>query len=528
MTRFVISIMLLAATAVAAQNSAPRALNGPSPASPASLEGVSFNKDVLPIFQKNCQVCHRPGEAAPMSLLTYESTRPWAKAIKQAVVNRKMPPWFADPGYYAFRNDPSLTQLEIDTIAAWVDNGAVEGNTQDKPKAVQFPSGWRIEPDVIVSIPEAHAVPAKGNGEIKAFLIPNPFSQDTWVRSIEVRPGNPSVVHHVMVQVPEDLPQQPQFSWGAPAACVAAPAAVSQQQFTEQLPLELTNKVNGNTQPAAPKPPRQFAILEAVYAPGTPPMDFGQYDSAKLIPGGGNLRVEVHYTPNGTATTDLTKIGFTLAKQEPQRRFITIAPKSLANVQKKIPAGDANYETRGELEFGQDAQLVWFMPHMHLRGKDMTFSLLPPGGSLRTVFSAAFNFNWQLGYEMAQPMRLRKGTRMVVVAHHDNSANNRANPDPKAEVGWGDLTSQEMVLPWFGVVVDKNTDPEKLLIVRQGGCGQRLAPILSRVPGLVLPGQAPPQPTFQIPGLPAGLRLPAPAPPIPVQTIPVPNPPTGK
>ncbi len=520
MARFVISILLLTATAVAAQNSAPRALNGPGPAPAASLDGVSFNKDVLPILQKKCQSCHRPGEAAPMSLLSYESARPWAKAIKQAVVARKMPPWFADPTYSALRNDPSLTQREIDTIAAWADNGAVEGDALDKPKPVEFASGWHIEPDVVVSIPEAHAVPAKGNGEIKAFLIPNPFKQDTWVRSIEVRPGNPSVVHHVMVQVPEDLPQQPQFSWGAPAACVAAPAAASRQDFTEALPSELTNKLNGNTQPAGPKPPRQFAILEAVYAPGTLPMDFGQYDSAKLIPGGGNLRIEVHYTPNGTATTDQTKVGFTLATEEPQRRFITIAPKSLANVQKKIPAGDANYETRGELEFGQDAQLVWLMPHMHLRGKDMTFSLLQPGGTPHTVLSAAFNFNWQLGYEIAQPLRLRKGTRMTVVAHHDNSANNKYNPDPNSEVAWGDLTSQEMVLPWFGVVVDKNTDPEKLLIVRQGGCGQRLLPTLPSVPGLAIPGLSTPPPALQIPGLPASPRLPGGARPLPLPTIP--------
>src|SRR5262245_54071004 len=130
MARFVISILLIAATAVAEQNPAPRALNGPSPASTASLEGVSFNKDVLPILQKNCQVCHRPGEAAPMSFLTYETTRPWAKAMKQAVLSKQMPPWFADPRYGDFRNQPTLTDSEIKTIAAWADNGAPEGDAK--------------------------------------------------------------------------------------------------------------------------------------------------------------------------------------------------------------------------------------------------------------------------------------------------------------------------------------------------------------------------------------------------------------
>jgi hypothetical protein len=528
MARFVISILLIATTAMAAQNSAPRTLNGPSPLSPASLEGVTFNKDVLPILQKNCQACHRPGEAAPMSFLTYETTRPWAKAMKQAVVARKMPPWFADPGYSAFKNDPSLTAQEIETIAAWVDNGAPEGDAKDKPKTVQFRSGWRIEPDVVVSIPEAHPVPAKGNGEIKAFTIKNPFPEDTWVSAIEVRPTNASVVHHVMVQVPEDLPQQPQFSWGAPlTACVAPAPSIYQQEFTEGLPIAVQNRLNGTTQPGAPKPPRQFAILEAVYAPGSPPMDFAQYDSAKLIPGGGDLRVEVHYTPNGTATTDQTKIGFKLAKEPPQKRFITLAPKSLANANRRIPAGAQDWETRGELEFGQDAQVVWFMPHMHLRGKDMTFSLLSsPTAAPRTVLSAKFNFDWQLGYEMAQPVRVRQGTRMLVVAHHDNSANNKYNPDPTQEVAWGDLTTQEMVLPWVGVVVDRDADPERLLLVRQNGCGggSLIPGVPLRVPG-VLGAPATPTPTpLQIPGLGTipGVAVPQPATP-PAQTLPIPG-----
>jgi hypothetical protein len=503
MARFFISLLLLTATTMAEQVSAPRALNGPSPVV-ASLDGMSFNKDVLPILQRNCQVCHRPGEAAPMSFLTYESTRPWAKAIKQAVVTRKMPPWFADPGHGSFRNDPTLTQQEIEILSAWVDQGSPEGNAEDKPKPVQWPSGWRIEPDVVISIPEAHSVPAKGSGEIKAFTVPNPFHEDTWVRAIEVRPGNASVVHHVMVQVPEDTPA-PSFSWGASAAaCVAAPSSLVRQDFTEGLPASIANRLNGTPPTPSVKPPKNFAILEAVYAPGAPPMDFGIYDSAKLIRGGGDLRIEVHYTPNGTATSDQTRIGFTLAKEPPQHRFVTLAPKSLAKAGTRIPAGEANWETRGELEFGQDAQLVWLMPHMHLRGKDMRFNLVDPNGRSQTVLDAKFNFNWQLGYEMDNPIRVRRGTRMFVVAHHDNSANNPYNPNPAAEVGWGDLTSEEMVLPWFGVIVNRDADPEKILSIRQGGCSSGLgslpiAPV--RVPGVSVPTPSPslPLPTLPIP-----------------------------
>jgi len=445
-----------------------------------------------------------------MSFLTYESTRPWAKAIKQAVSTKKMPPWFAEPGYSAFRNDPSLTPGEIAILTAWADSGAPEGDSRDKPKDKEWQSGWRIKPDVILSIPEAHQVPAKGTGEIKAFLVPNPFSQDTWVSAIEVRPGNPSVVHHVMLQVPEDIPAAQPFSWGGGAVspCAAALQLGPQTDFNEALPIPIATRLNGgNAQPSVPAP-KNFAILEAVYAPGSGPMDFSLYDSAKLIPGGGNLRIEVHYTPNGTATSDQTRIGFKLADRPPQRRYVTLAPKSLANTQQKIPAGASNWETRGELEFGQDAQLVWLMPHMHLRGKDMTFSLVPSSGPVETVLNAKFNFNWQLGYEMEQPVRVRKGTRMVVVAHHDNSANNRYNPDPTKEVAWGDLTSDEMVLPWFGVIVENGADPEKILSIRQGGCNRGAAAALAFPLGI--PGTPSNLPTIQIPGAPAVPTIPIP------------------
>ena len=414
---------------------------------------VSFNKDVLPILQRNCQVCHRPGEVAPMSFLTYESTRPWAKAMKEAVLSKKMPPWFADPHYGGFRNQPTLTDAEIKTIAAWADSGAPEGYAKDKPAAIEWPEGWRTKPDVIISVPEPHNVAARGDGEIKSFLVPNPFKQDTWISSIEIRPTSPSVVHHVMVQVPEDTPKPAPFSWGSPSPTACVPLAVS----TLTAPLT--------------RPPKNFAVLEAVYVPGSPVTDFQFHDSAKLIRGGGNLRIEVHYTPNGTATSDQTRIGFTLAKKPTLKRYVTLAPKSFANPRQRIPAGASNWETRGELEFGEDAQLVWMMPHMHLRGKDMTYSLIASNGREETVLSAKFNFNWQLGYELDDPIRVRKGTRLVVVAHHDNSPNNPYNPDPSKEVAWGNLTSEEMVLPWFGVIVDKNADPERVLSIRQDGCG---------------------------------------------------------
>jgi hypothetical protein len=215
MTEFLIFVLLMASTMMGTQASSSVASDG--------APGVTFNKDVLPILQRNCQTCHRPNGIAPMSFMTYGSTRPWAKAIKAAVINRQMPPWFADPHYAKLRNAPRLTQRDIDTLMAWADSGSQEGDSADRPPEAHWVEGWRIRPDVIVSMPEPHVVHAKGQGEIRQFVVPNPFKQDTWVTSIEIRPGDPSVVHHVIVQIVEQGPQAPP----APALLALRGAAIA-------------------------------------------------------------------------------------------------------------------------------------------------------------------------------------------------------------------------------------------------------------------------------------------------------------
>src|SRR5207249_4319167 len=212
MTRILVFVLLAAMTAFGAEMlSAPVTTDQANP--------VIFNKDVLPILQNNCQTCHRPSGIAPMSLLTYENARPWAKAIKAAVVSKMMPPWFADPHYGEFKNAPKLTESDIRTLVAWTDSGAREGNPADKPAALQWQDGWRIKPGVVISMREPFNVPAKGIGQIESFMIPNPFKEDTWVTSIEIRPGDPSVVHHVIVQIPEPTPQQPFVSTASVTVC---------------------------------------------------------------------------------------------------------------------------------------------------------------------------------------------------------------------------------------------------------------------------------------------------------------------
>ena len=534
MSRFLVLVLLtaIAMTAVGTEITKPTGSSN-------QTQLATFNKDVLPVLQKNCQTCHRDGGVAPMSFTTYESTRPWAKAMKAAVLNRKMPPWFADPHVGEFRNAPQLTQAEINTLSAWADGGAIEGNASDKPAPVQWNDGWRIQPDVVVSMPFAQQVVARGPGEVRQYMIPNPFTEDTWVSAIEIRPGNPSVVHHVILSVPEQGTQAAQTQLVAlrtqqgvvsgPSITVCGNCDETTQEFgkkavvAQQPVAQAIDLLAGNLQQLAFTVGQvgqrggggggvysdlivrrleketgrgAFTTMEAVYAPGTQPLDFRYNDSAKLIPGGKPLRIEVHYTPNGKEAVDQTKVAFTLAKAPAQRRFVMMAPEHLADPRKPIPAGEANYETKGELTFTQDADLVWFMPHMHLRGKDMTFRLIYPDGRQEDVLSANFNFNWQLGYEVKTPIKVPKGTKMIVTAHHDNSANNAMNPAPGSAATWGEMTAQEMMLPWFGVLVDRNATPDTIARyvppdLDSIGPGGRL--IIAPTPVAPPPPPAPPQ-----------------------------------
>jgi len=447
MTRFPALLLLAAVTAVGMEKT-------PSSVSKDQASAVTFNKDVLPVLQQNCQECHRQGGIAPMSLFTYEGTRPWAKAIKTAVLSKKMPPWFADPHVGEFRNAPKLTAADISTLVAWADTGAREGDAQDKPSSPQWTDGWRIQPDIVVGMPAPYHVAAKGAGEIKEFFVENPFKEDTWVSSIEIRPGDPSVVHHVIVQVADQTNTRVVFrEVDGGTQVVGAQNGVFVGSYNNDLNSRLNERRTGRG---------VFMTMEAVYAPGGSPLDFRYTNAAKLIQAGKPIRIEVHYTPNGKETTDQTKVGFTLAKAPAERRFVIMAPEHMADTRKPIPVGAANYETTGTLTFSQNVELAWFMPHMHLRGKDMTYRLIFPDGREQTVLDVKYNFNWQLGYELKDPIKVTKGTRLVVTAHHDNSANNPMNPDPGKAVGWGEMTAQEMMLPWFGVLVDRDAQPDSI------------------------------------------------------------------
>lgn len=431
---------------------------------------VTFNKDVLPILQKNCQGCHRPGQIAPISLLTYKEVRPWAKALKNAVVARTMPPWFADPNYGHFFNERRLKQTEVDTIAKWVDTGAPEGDTKDAPPPVQWAEGgWQIKPDYIVEGP-TYDVPAKGIVEWTWFVVPGGFSKDTWVTSIEVLPSQLAVTHHVCLSYIQHTPDVPYYTAMLPRGVIQRDANGKEIR---------TAGGRGAAQSAGTGAGGAFpgilgvifgrsngtTLIEECYEPGRPPADFRPYNAAKLIPAGTDIAVNVHYTPSGTAVTDHVRIGFTLANEPPKRRYIamsTAAPSDPS--QFAIPPNNPNWEAPpAVVTFDQQVELVGLMPHMHVRGKAARFDLEYPDGKKETILNIPrYDFNWQLWYDTSK--RLPTGTTMKVYAWYDNSANNKFNPDPNATVYYGDQTWEEMHFPSYGLVLDNpNIDARKVI-----------------------------------------------------------------
>ena len=363
----------------------------------------TFAKDVAPIFYKHCVECHRPTMFAPMSLMTFESARPWAQAIKRRVANREMPPWTADPTVGKFKNDPRLSQAEIDTIVSWVDEGAVRGDDRDLPVAPQFAAGWTIgQPDAIFEAQE-HAVPESGTIPYLYFRIPTNLTEDKWLQAIEISPSARAVVHHVIAYA--------QPVGGDP----------NNERTIGRVSL-------GGITPNKPG---------VVFPPGV----------AKRLPAGSDIVLQMHYTTNGTAMTERTKVAVIYAKEPPKTLS---AGGAVMNFSFVIPAGAASHEVRQTQVLREDTLLTGMMPHMHARGKDMTYIAHYPDGRDETLLSVPkYDFNWQITYQLAEPKLLPKGTKLEVIAHFDNSPNNRFNPDPTKDVRWGDQTWEEMMIGFF-------------------------------------------------------------------------------
>lgn len=377
--------------------------------SKSNASTVTFTKNVAPILFKNCAECHRPGEIAPMSLMTYQEVRPWAKSIRERVVEGSMPPWSADPKYGHWANDPRLSKQEIDTIVEWVNAGAPKGEDKDLPPAPKFTQGWTIgTPDVVIEMPEEYTVPADGTVPYLYFSMPTGFTEDKWIQAMEIRPGNRTVVHHVI--------------------------AYAQDAGNKDTNPGGEGEIRGGRVHLGGITPNKTGV---VFAPGT----------ARLIKKGSSIVFQMHYTTNGQVTKDRTKIAFVFAK-EPAKKMVMTG--NAINARFSIPAGDPNYEIKASKTFDEDVLITSFMPHMHVRGKSFAYTAVYPDGRSEILLNVPkYDFNWQHTYIPKEPIALPKGTRLDCVAYYDNSLNNKFNPDSTKVVRWGDQTWEEMMIGWY-------------------------------------------------------------------------------
>lgn len=407
----------------------------------------TFSKDVAPIFFVRCAGCHRPNDIAPMSLLDYKSARPWAKSIKASVTARKMPPWFADPKYGHFSNDARLSDAELKTIQAWADGGAPEGDRKDLPAAPKFVEGWAMgKPDVVIDMGEDHQV-TPGEDAYEHFVVPTNFKEGKWVRAAEIRPGNRQVVHHVHVLLVQD-----NLEMMAAASTTNSPALSKFLLKEGKLTRIRRDAPVWNDACAEKLPDLPFLTGSqegglAAFLPGRPPDQFPE-GTAKWVPAGAKLEFVVHYAQiKGKPQTDRTSVGLYFLDGPPKQ---VLRRMDLRNFFMQIPAGAASHEVRRCYDFDSDRLLLSFTPHMHYRGKDVTYELIRPGGQRETLLSVPrYDFNWQLVYRLKEPVRVEKGSRLMVTVHYDNSPNNKANPDPKETVRWGDKSEEEMMTSWI-------------------------------------------------------------------------------
>src|SRR5262245_5221359 len=374
---------------------------------------VTFHRDVLPILQHNCQVCHRPGEIGPMPLLDYDDAAGWAPMIAEVVEAGRMPPWHADPRFGKFVNRRGLSDQERATLIAWAAAKAPEGDRKNAPPPIEWPSQqWHIgAPDLVVSMSGPFNVPAQGTVEYKYFRVPTHLTEDRWVKAIEVRPGNRAVVHHILVFVEDP------------------------QKRRESLD-EFQGGLNG-----------YFGVC----VPGQGPTIYPD-GTAQRLPNDSNLIFQVHYTPNGSPQQDVSSVGFQFTDEEITQQVMT---RGIFNLGIKIPPGKKDVTFQATYEFEQAASILNLFPHMHLRGQSFRYELEQDGTRQTLLSVPAYDFRWQHLYRFAQPIPVEKGARVICTAQYDNTKENPNNPNPSTTVRWGDQTWEEMLLGYIDFVVDE-------------------------------------------------------------------------
>jgi hypothetical protein len=411
----------------------------------------AFYRNILPILQQHCQECHRAAGIAPMAFETFAQTQTYAAAIKIAVQSRAMPPWFADPAIGKFSNDPSLSAQELATLSAWADAGAPAGDPQQAPPPKVWAESWTIpQPDLVLQMPQAVPLPARGDIEYTYEIVPTHFTTGRWIQMAEILPARRANVHHAVVYV-----RPPESNW------------------LHRAPIGVPFTASSLTDPAD----RAGAMwtdsdILLVYAPGSSP-DMWPDSMAKYIPAGSDLVFQMHYTANGTASQDQTSVGLRFSKQPPPQRVLTL---QLTNDHFVIPPGAPDYRVEARGTLPNEATLLSFFPHMHLRGKRFEYNLVrrrdpavsapsnAPPVTLTPLLRVHYHFHWQMSYRLATPLRLPAGSELQAVAWFDNSRGNPHNPDPDAEVRWGEQTYDEMMVGFFDVAVDARVDKRSFFI----------------------------------------------------------------
>ncbi len=396
----------------------------------AAATTPTFHKDVLPILQARCQGCHRPGEIGPMPLLTFAQTRPYAKAIQASTAAKKMPPWFAERSSHTLANDPSLSEAELNTLASWSAAGAPEGNRKEGPEPKSFTSGWNIPtPELVLEAPKPFEIPATGSVEYQYVVLPLNLTEDRWIQAAEARPGDRTRVHHFVVFV-----REPESKW-----------------LRNVAPGDYFQPKRAPGQKASIDTGGAGAEVLTSYVPGDGPPQL-KPGQGYLLRAGSDLVMQIHYTPNGTASVDRSKVGIVFSKMPVTERITLVAASNAAF---RIPAGADAHKVVASFTFRNNARLLSLSPHMHLRGKAFEYRLIHPDGRVEELLKVdPYRFDWQLDYDLAQPIDMVAGMKVECTAWFDNSPNNKFNPDPSAEVRFGEQSSDEMMVGQLVIGID--------------------------------------------------------------------------
>lgn len=393
---------------------------------------VTYATHIAAIFNKRCVECHRPGEVAPFSMAKYEDFAGWGDMIREVVNGGRMPPWHASPEHGVFKNDARLSDGEKQLILEWCDNGCPQGDPAKTPKPPRFAKNWQL-PDRkqifwMKADKKPFTVPADGKIDYQYFIVDPKFTEDKWVQAAEARAGDRTVVHHIIVFIE---PPGKKKSLGLDGFLVAT-------------------------------------------APGARPMVLPE-GMAKKIPAGSKLKFQMHYTPNGKPTKDLSAVALVYA--DPKKINTVVRTDVAANIIFRIPPKAENHPVNAIKTFNRDTMLVSLFPHMHLRGKSYRFTARYPGGKEEILLDIpGYDFNWQNTYELAEPKLLPKGTEIRAEARFDNSKHNPSNPDPNQTVTFGEQTWEEMMLGFMDVAVPREVDRQETLAKRARRVGKADSP----------------------------------------------------